>query len=590
LFGDNFSFPGVPTQGELNNTVVKAFLESMADKVAQLREQLRSEKDETQQKETEYQTRINQLRHSLATQEGTDKMKRRLLGENQQKLRQISADLRTIEASSSKLQNIEQDLRTAERDLEQARQDDKSADFTAQINQLKRDKRELDEQSRRLSDELQAINMQASARGALEALRKERNVKEDAIKELESHRGEEFQRLCRKSTEMEDSLLFLQGQIREKQVGLRRITDRVKQTASELTSKKTEIRIRQNECSEKEKQIKKLEDSICAVCPDFNIQAALKKIEDKIKEREESIEIFGQAELLFKKYQNRLAKTHQCPLCERDIGDKLQWLTDKMTNAIAKAPSSRNSSKKDLEELKGKQKTLLDALRSEETMISLKNEVSEVKQKISSIERVVADLTSREEELRDEEASLTAEETALRELEPDLRLLEQHRKELLEVQEKVRRQEAAISGGTSRTAQAVSAELQECQMKSEQISHQIESKQTWIVKCQQTISQLERQVNEHKSEKLQLEAKLQQRSRLVEQKIELTTANERLELEVQECNRNICPLQASLQETEKEKAQFITSRNEAEEMMRVQADRLEQETRSLQRKDKALLM
>jgi DNA-binding PucR family transcriptional regulator len=49
-------------------------------------------------------------------------------------------------------------------------------------------------------------------------------------------------------------------------------------------------------------------------------------------------------------------------------------------------------------------------------------------------------------------------------------------------------------------------------------------------------------------------------------------------------------LKASLQETEKEKAQFITSRNEAEEMMRVQADRLEQETRSLQRKDKALLM
>jgi hypothetical protein len=39
---------------------------------------------------------------------------------------------------------------------------------------------------------------------------------------------------------------------------------------------------------------------------------------------------------------------------------------------------------------------------------------------------------------------------------------------------------------------------------------------------------------------------------------------------MQECNRNICPLQASLQETEKEKAQFITSRNEAEEMMRVQ--------------------
>jgi hypothetical protein len=107
------------------------------------------------------------------------------------------------------------------------------------------------------------------------------------------------------------------------------------------------------------------------VCPDFNIQAALKKIEDKIKEREESIEIFGQAELLFKKYQNRLAKTHQCPLCERDIGDKLQWLTDKMTNAIAKAPSSRNSSKKDLEELKGKQKTLLDALRSEETVCSV---------------------------------------------------------------------------------------------------------------------------------------------------------------------------------------------------------------------------
>lgn len=34
----------VPTQGELNNTVVKAFLESMADKVAQLREQLRSAK------------------------------------------------------------------------------------------------------------------------------------------------------------------------------------------------------------------------------------------------------------------------------------------------------------------------------------------------------------------------------------------------------------------------------------------------------------------------------------------------------------------------------------------------------------------
>lgn len=79
---------------------------------------------------------------------------------------------------------------------------------------------------------------------------------------------------------------------------------------------------------------------------------------------------------------------------------------------------------------------------------------------------------------------MAAEETALRELEPDFRMLKQQKKELLEVQEKVRRQETKVSGGeifasldhvcktcvavlvgAGRTAQAVGAELQEHQMK-----------------------------------------------------------------------------------------------------------------------------
>ncbi|XP_062507502.1 DNA repair protein RAD50-like [Corticium candelabrum] len=579
----------VPARGELSRVVVERFFASMNERITQLKEQLNTAKEETQQKEHEYQSRINQIRHSIASQEGTEKMKRKLLSENQQRLREINADLRSIETSNSKLQNIQQDLRIAETDLEQAQRDDRSEEFRTQVDSLKREKRKIDELCRTLSDELQAINMQASARGALEALRKERNVKEEGIKEIESRHREELQRLQRESLGAGDMLSLLCSQIREKQSELKRVGDRVKTTATNLTTIQTQIKMTKAQCAEKETQTKKHEDAVRSVCPDLNVQAALTNLEGEIVKSEETLELFDQGDKVFKKFKEKLKTNHKCPLCEQEMGDRLQWLIEKLESRVAQAPASRHNQKKSLENLRAKQRQLVTAHSSQQAATGLRREMSDLKQKLSNIQRQMTDLRRQEEELKEEEASLTAEETALKELEPDLRMMKQQNKDLLDIQEKIRREEAKISGESGRTAQAVSAELQEQQMESGQTSQQIESKQGWIVKWQQTIVQLERRVNEHKSEKIKLETKMQQQARLLEQKSELTSGNERLQREIQECNKNIRPLQNNLQKAEGEKADFVAISRRAEDEKKTQVDHLLQETLSLEKRHKSIL-
>lgn len=70
------------------------------------------------------------------------------------------------------------------------------------------------------------------------------------------------------------------------------------------------------------------------MCPDLKVQAALANVEEEIKAAEENSEFFDQADKVFKKFGERLKATHKCPLCERDMGDKLKSLTDKVSKRL----------------------------------------------------------------------------------------------------------------------------------------------------------------------------------------------------------------------------------------------------------------
>ena len=76
------------------------------------------------------------------------------------------------------------------------------------------------------------------------------------------------------------------------------------------------------------------EDAVRSVCPDLNVQAALTNLEGEIVKSEETLELFDQGDKVFKKFKEKLKTNHKCPLCEQEMGDRLQWLIEKVSYCL----------------------------------------------------------------------------------------------------------------------------------------------------------------------------------------------------------------------------------------------------------------
>jgi len=101
--------------------------------------------------------------------------------------------------------------------------------------------------------------------------------------------------------------------------------------------------------------------------------------------------------------------------------------------------------------------------------------------------------------------------------------------------------------------QSVSSEITEKQDKSEFLNTSIDRKRTQLNRLQQELNKLETDVHELKLQKLDLEAQLQRRTHLEEQKSEVTANNVAFEREIKEAETELTPLAAGLEELQDQK-------------------------------------
>uniref|UniRef100_A0AAR2IUF3 Rad50/SbcC-type AAA domain-containing protein n=1 Tax=Pygocentrus nattereri TaxID=42514 RepID=A0AAR2IUF3_PYGNA len=131
-------------------------------------------KVDLQEKETQKQQSVDDIRDKKTGLERTIELKRDIQAKKQQELKNIKSDLQRLEGSSTRLQELETELTKAERDLNNAVQSSTVDSLKAEVQELQREKAELDQAQRRLDQEMETLNMHTTARTQMDMLRKDK--------------------------------------------------------------------------------------------------------------------------------------------------------------------------------------------------------------------------------------------------------------------------------------------------------------------------------------------------------------------------------------------------------------------------------
>ncbi|CAG2229018.1 RAD50 [Mytilus edulis] len=134
-----------------------------------------------------------------------------ILKDNNVKVKQINQKLSQVDASAGKLEQLTRELKRAEHDLKSTEGTVDIPKLKQEIDQLAKDKLELDAKISQLSSEMNRLHLQSSAQAQIDVLKKDKGSKEENIREIEPLSNLHMKMfLCRKAKQ-EDTISYLLG-------------------------------------------------------------------------------------------------------------------------------------------------------------------------------------------------------------------------------------------------------------------------------------------------------------------------------------------------------------------------------------------
>nr|XP_022328065.1 DNA repair protein RAD50-like isoform X1 [Crassostrea virginica]XP_022328067.1 DNA repair protein RAD50-like isoform X1 [Crassostrea virginica] len=569
-------------KGELTDEQYRTFMDIIKTKIESLLEEGKKVKVEFDEKDSNMQQKLDDVRDKKTKLEQNERLKKDLITENTQKIRQINQKLSEVEASAGRRDQITRELKRAEFELAKTEKTVDVNKIKQEIECLSKEKSKLDATISDLSSEMNRLHLQSSARAQLDVLKKDKVTKEEQIRRLRA--------------KQEDTLTYLLGHVPARNVrgeldeyigkqtdSVKRLSQDIQKIKSVLSSKEAEKKMLGESLKKKEAELKNVEEKVFSVCGSQNFDEGLSSLQEKMSTAQDQRGSLLGAEHFFQKYVNDLEKQEPCcPLCHRefDTDQEVKELIIELKNKLRMVPSKLVKTEKDLDEYRTKYDAMMQLKPLKENITVLEDqEVPELKNKLKKINedisRLREDVQTKEDDLHVQEQD---DETA-KQIQPDIVMMDRYQGEVTELEKKISTEGAKLSGGDSdRSLQDVINEKEDLQMKVDSSNKQLESMRQKINLHTEQVQQLKSDVNKLTSEKLQIDSDLQQRYKLEEDKAKLLSENDQYGKEVTESQDQIKPLQTQLEKLRKEKEKILQDKEERMEYMKNEVDKVKNDT------------
>uniref|UniRef100_K1PVJ7 DNA repair protein RAD50 n=1 Tax=Magallana gigas TaxID=29159 RepID=K1PVJ7_MAGGI len=150
-------------------------------KIETLQKDGKKVKMEFEDKDANMQQKLDDVRDKKTKLEQNERLKRDLMTENTQKIKQLNKKLSEVEASAGRRDQITRDLKRAEFELSKAEKTVDVNKVKQEIESLSKEKSKLDANISELSSEMNRLHLQSSARAQLDVLKKDKVTKEEQI-------------------------------------------------------------------------------------------------------------------------------------------------------------------------------------------------------------------------------------------------------------------------------------------------------------------------------------------------------------------------------------------------------------------------
>lgn len=570
------------SRGSLSDEQYRAFMDLIRGKIETLLEDGKKVKMEFEDKDANMQQKLDDVRDKKTKLEQNERLKRDLMTENTQKIKQLNKKLSEVEASAGRRDQITRDLKRAEFELSKAEKTVDVSKVKQEIESLSKETSKLDANISELSSEMNRLHLQSSARAQLDVLKKDKVTKEEQIRRLRA--------------KQEDTLTYLLGHMPARNVrgeldeyigkqteSVKRLNQEIQKSKSALSSREAEKKMIGETLKKKEEELKNVEEKIFSVCGSQNFDDGLSSLQEKMSSAQDQRGSLLGAEHFFQKYVNDLEKQEPCcPLCHRefDTDQEVKELIIELKNKLRMVPSKLTKTEKDLDEYRTKYDAMMQLKPLKENITTLEDkEVPELKNKLKKINE---DITKLREDIQTKEEDLHTQEQddeSAKQIQPDIVMMDRYQGEVTELEKKISTEGAKLSGGDSdRTLQDVINEKEDLQLKVDSSNKQLDSLRQKINLYTEEVQRLKSEVNQLTSEKLQIDSDLQQRNKLEEDKAKFLSENDQYNKEIMESRDQIKPLQNQLEKLKREKEKILQEKEEQMEHMKNEVDKVKNDT------------
>ncbi|XP_063414540.1 DNA repair protein RAD50-like [Mytilus trossulus] len=576
-FADKYQFEGF-SGCEITDEKYRSFIENVRNKLETMVTEGKNLKVDFEEKEKKVQLKIDELKENKTKLEQSELIKRNMMKDNNTKVKQINQKLSQVDASAGKLEQLTRELKRVEHDLKSTEGTVDIPKLKQEIDQLAKDKLELDAKISQLSSEMNRLHLQSSAQAQIDVLKKDKGSKEENIRRLKA--------------KQEDTISYLLGHMPTSNIrtqlddyigkqteSVKTLRQEVHQSKNQLSTKEAEKKMISETLRKKEEDLKNLEEKIFSVCGSQNFDDGLLTFKDKMSQTQDTRGSLLGAEHFFKKYATDLEKDDPCcPLCHRefDTDQEVKELVIELKNKLRMVPAKLQKAEKDLDEFRKKYDSMmqLKPLKENISMLTSK-EIPELRNKLKKLNEDIGTLRTTIEEKEDDLQTKEGDEDMAKQVQPDVVQIDRYQGEVIELDKKITSQQSTLSGGSSdRTLQDVINEKEDHQMKVDTITKNLDRKRQKINDHSEELARLKSQINTLKEEKLQIDSDLQQRYKLEEDKVTLLSESDQIQREIQEASEQIRPLQNQIEKKILEKEAITAEKEDKIEQAKSQVDML----------------
>uniref|UniRef100_A0A8C1P0U9 RAD50 homolog, double strand break repair protein n=1 Tax=Cyprinus carpio TaxID=7962 RepID=A0A8C1P0U9_CYPCA len=539
----------------LNERQVQSFHRQVKERLDQDSEAFNQTMHDIEEKETQKQQCIDDLRDKKTGLERTIELKRDIQAKKQQELKNIKSDLQRLEGSSGRLQELDTELQKAVR----------PAQLCICINVLLVSLTE--KQIEMLDQEMELLNTHTAACTQMDMLKKTKIEKEEQVRKIKSRHNEELVSLLGHFPSKKE----LEDWIYSKTKEINSTRERLSKMNKELASGEQNKTHFTAEIKHKEEQLASYEERLFNVCGSQDFESDLNKLKDELEKCSKQIAMLTGATAVYSQFISQLTEEGEpcCPVCQRVFPSEaeLQDVINDMQSKLRLVPDKLKNTEHDLKRKEHRHEEMIALKPIRQYTVELQEkELPELRNKLQHVNRDIEKLKGDTEEQETLLCTLMSEEETAKACLQDISHMDRYQLDLKDVERKIAQHAAKLQGvDLSRTMQQVSQEKQETQHRLDITCSKIELKRKLIQDQQDHIQALRSSVNEIRGEKLQISSNMQKLQQLEEQCVEFTTEIQTLHRDIQDAKEQVSPLAATLEKLQQDKQDLAEHRRQKQE-------------------------